>query len=109
MRQQFRKHIGCLLLLASMVHVLPMKVLHQCPDAHNPSEIQLTCSEQGISLSSLHVKCNLCDFHVPPFIRSLSDFRVATPATLPCFNVQLTIAPELPLLRELAPRAPPLA
>lgn len=110
MRLRFRAHIAFFLLLTCVVHVFPVKWLHECKESTEETAILLTDLAADMpTLSSLHLKCNLCDFQVPPFIRISSDWRIELPSFSDDFHALLAPAPDLPLLYGLAPRAPPIA
>lgn len=81
MNFQTRSHIAFFLLLISLVHVLPVKLLHECKESAENQENHLESTVKGTeTLTTLHLECNLCEFQLPPFTQLASDFSTLTDA-----------------------------
>lgn len=110
MKFQIRSHIAFFLLLISLVHVLPIKLLHECKESTENHENHLASIVKGTEiLTTLHPECNLCEFQLPPFTQLSSDFSTLTDA-FP-FQQGITAAdpPELFSPAILNLRGPPTA
>ncbi len=84
MNFQARSHIAFFLLLISLVHILPVKLLHECKESAENQEILPGSVAKGTEiLTTLHLECKLCEFQLPPFTQLTANYSpLITPFVL---------------------------